>query len=284
MPITTRDQLQQEFAAGRGYLFPGKFAASSSPTAAGNSSNNLTVPMTFNNIGTTLPGTLQDLPRPASPPRDWLAQLATACLNAGTRGIRLVWLYKFGTVNLAAIGNQFTHDAATFPILRTRWGAASQPITLTPLLYITTATTSSAPAFVLEASGGGTGYVDQDGNNIDGTVTFTCPAAATAVQSCYALRLESGDCGVRDVVQMNITTAGAAGAADVWGMELIGSMGNALYNSAMIDLFFGGFGPVFLTPGLATAGTAVVKLGMLHNNSAGSLSPFGWVSAVQNTA
>ena len=285
MPITTRNELQQEFAAGRGFLFPVKWATSSAPTAAGNGSNNLTLALDFHGIGSTLPGTLQDIPRPASPPRDWLTQLYTLANTSTSRGVCLVWLYKFGTVNLAATGNQFTHNAATFPILRTRYGAASQPITLIPLLYITTATTSSAPAFILQVNGGGTGYVDQDGNNVDAATTFTCPAAATAVQSCYALRLEAGDCGVRDISQIDVTTAGMAGAADVWGMEFIGGVGNSGPFSLATDVVFAGLGPVHFTPGVATTGTAVVRAAIVGGSTASALStPGGLIVATMNTA
>lgn len=284
MALASRSVVQQEFAAGRGYLFPSKFATTVNATAATGTSNNLDVQISFNLIGTTLPGTLQDLPRPASPPRDWLPILWACGASAGDRVMWLAWFYKFGTVNLAATGNQITHDAATFPILRTRFGAASQPITLLPLLYITTATTVSAPAFVLEASGGGTGYVDQDGNNVDGSVTFTCPAAATVAQSCYLLRLEAGDVGVRDIVQVNVTAAGSAGAADLWGAELIAPAGPLPPYLPWTDTLFGVFGPAMLTPGVATSGTAVAKLGLLALDVNTSIAGAGWAAAVMNAA
>jgi hypothetical protein len=284
MAITTRDQLQQEFAKGNGYLFPGRTITPGTTTAAAPASNNLDFLLHPNFTGTTLPTTLVDFPRPAAPPRDWYPIYVGMSANALNRTIFLAWLYKFGTVNLAATGNQITHDAATFPILRTRFGEASKPLTLIPLLYITTATTMTAPIFILQTNGGGTGYVDQDGNNVDGSVSFTCPNAATAAQSCYALRLETGDVGVRDIVQIDVTTAGTAGVADLWGMEIICPFGNNAPFGPWVDPFFGGLGPLQVTPGVATSGTATSKLCIVSMDNTTATTMAGWVAAAMNTA
>ena len=130
----------------------------------------------------------------------------------------LVNLYKIGTVNLTTGTGEFTHDAATFPVLKTKLGQANQPVNLIPVILFTTASSVTAPQLTMD-------YVDQDGNNVTGTKTWIAPAAATAVGSMYQLPIEDADQAIRDVTSINVTTPSSTGAATIYGMEIIGSIG-----------------------------------------------------------
>lgn len=265
MAITTRNDIFTKHAQGNGQVLPWIVASPSSGTSPVLANTGaLHMALHANAIGTTYPGTLVSFPLPPSLPNE-LFTVGMSASSSTALGMYLAYFYKIGTVNLAVAGDQFTHDAATFPVTRTILGQAAQPVTLIPMIYLTTATVTTIPAFLLKTGAGGAGYVNQDGSNVVGTRTFTYPAAATAVQSGYPLRLELTDSGVRDITQINITTASGAGAATIYGVELLMPLGPvSTEHTSITDSVFGGLGMQNLKPASATTGTVTALLGIVN--------------------
>lgn len=235
--------------AGKGLMaqYDGLNVATTTLSTAGSGSHSLQI--SLNTIGSTqwsaLVGTnLQD--GITSPMRVILVQ------NTATRASSWIYarLYLIGTLNLTTTSSEFTHNAATFPILRTVMGQANQPIDLIPIMLVTTATTTTAAVFKMD-------YVDQDGNATTGTIDFTMPSTATNAGSGFVLPLEVGDSAVRDVTNINISTTASAGAASIYGMEIIDYASTVLTTSTTNkDAAFRGFNLANITPGVATSGTA----------------------------
>lgn len=250
-------------AQGKGFQAQARMAGSS-VTLATSTSNYITVNLYFNLVGSTIPTTLVGLQLPPSLPNELLLTHITAFFNTtGARGACLVRLYKVGTLNLAVTGDQFTHDAATFPITETKFTETLKPKNLIPILYVTTATTVTAPIITLKTAAGGAGYTDQDGNNVVGTRTFTFPAAATLAGSGYILRTEDEDSGVRNISAIQVNTAASAGAATIFLMENLGVL-NAPSGGAgcTLDSMFGGLRMQDLKEAPSTAGTPTSYLGV----------------------
>lgn len=281
---TNRNDLMIKFAQGKGYFYQAKPTTTGSLTTSNANSGAFTVGSQFNTLGTTTPGTLVGFPTPTGPSADISILMSgfSADVNAA-RGAYLAYFYKMGTINLAATGNQFTPDAATFPITRTQFGAATKPLTLLPLLYTTAALTVTAAAFQLQTSGGAAGYTNQSGSAVIGAKTFTYPSASATATSGFFLRLEDGDSGVQAINQVNVTTASTTGTATIYGIELIAPMG-CLHLSmvSMYDGAFGGIGLQSLTPGIATSGTATSMLGSIILSSTGSVQGIMTIAGVLN--
>lgn len=268
--VTTRVQAIQQISAGKAQHLLGASLASGAITSGAAASGFFTISIASNALTTAYPGTLINpagvVPTPGADFREVFNTYNHATVNKSGFFVRL---YLIGTLNLAATGNQFTHDAATFPVTRTIYGAATQAVNLIPVMYLTTATTVTAPQFILETVAVGNGYVNQVGTGVTGTKTFTCPAAATAVQSGFILRLEDTDNAVQDITQINVTVAGSAGAANIYGMEIITPEICALINTATVsDKLLGGMGFGNLTPAVATSGTATSVLAWVGTVSA----------------
>lgn len=186
-------------------------AASGTQTAAAATSGSTSVVLYWNSVGTTLWSTLVDqrYPTTTAPLR------ATSLQINATRPVTyfLGRLYEIGDLNLTTSTSEFTHHSATFPMLANRFGQASQPVDLIPLISVTTATTVTAAAFTIDYT--------KDGGSVTGTTTHTMPAAATAIGSTFVLPLEEGDSTVRDITNINITTTSTVGAAKIWGLKPI---------------------------------------------------------------
>lgn len=245
-------------------FLPGLTTAAGSATSGNAAAGSFTMSFAYNSIGSGTPS-LPFPPSPGSP-----MHLAFAGLgNSQARAFALCRAYKLGTLNLAATGNQFTHDAATFPLLRTEFGEASKPISLTPIVVVTTGLTTTAAIFRLRNNTGpASGYTDQDGNTVTGATDFTFPSTTTAVGSCYAPMLESGDSGVRDISHIDVTTASATGAADVWGVELIAPLPVASASGMVFaDGLMSGLLGCDLTPAVPTSGTLTSILAILSFSS-----------------
>lgn len=243
--------------------------SSSSTTASGvAASGQYTIQLHFNSIGTTINTTLVGLQLPPSLPQSLFLTQCQGNNDSGFMGMYLAYLYKIGTLDLSAVGNRLTHDAATFPVLRTQFGEASKPLSLTPIIYVTTATTVTAAVFGLRTNAGAAGYTNQDGSAVIGTDSnFTMPAAATAINSAFILRLNAGDSGVRDINQININTKATAGAASIFGAELLAPLSQiADQTNFVCDSLFGGFAPMDLKPAVATSGTATSYLSIITMN------------------
>lgn len=280
---SNRNDLMVKFAQGKGYLYQ-TITTSTAGTAAAANSGNFTAQTMFNSIGSTVPGTLVGFPTPPALASNLSILMSMFNADANSlRGLYLAYFYKIGTIVLTSTGDQFTHDAATFPILRTQFGAASQPLTLLPLIYVTTASSVTAPAFQLQTNAGAAGYTNQDGTTVIGAKTFTFPAAATTTTSGYFLRLEDGDSGVRDISQTKITTASSTGAATIYGIELIAPMGLLhLSMTSVYDGAFSGIGLQDLAPGVATSGTASVMLGLIAMSTTGTITGSFTLAGVLN--
>ena len=288
MPFSTRNNVLTRIAQGNGYSTPHVMQiATTAITAAAAASGFYTVQLCFNYIGSTPAGTLTGLQLPPGLTNTLNLVQMFGATRSNTTSLYLCWLYQIGTLNLASTGNQLTHDAATFPITRTQLGAATQPLTLMPVIYLTTATTTTAPILRLRnTTGPAAGYTDQDGNSIIGTIDFTFPAAATAVQSGFILRLETGDSGVRDISQIDVTTAAAAGAATVFGLEIIAPLGNTLASTNITDVMTTLLQMADIAAGSATSGTATTYLAILRTGATPAIATGGlnvYIQAVLNT-
>ncbi len=267
MAITTRADIMKNYAAGKGVLIPAASTAGVAITATANANDGF-LPLQFstNSVGSALPGTPIGYQLPPSPSSQmYLNFFAGGSTVGNIRGVALARIYKFGTLVLTSTGDKFTHDAATFPVTRTRFGAASTAIPLIPIISLTAATATTAPHIILKTAAGGTGYVNQDGSNVVGSITLTYPAAATAIRTAHIPPLERGDSAVTDISAIQVTTAGSAGTADVWGAEILCPLG--LHTSVIAnyqDTTFSGLHMADLAPAVATSGTATSFLVTLH--------------------
>lgn len=280
MSATSRFDIFTNVGKGNGYFISTLLTGGNTTTAATSTSGLLTLRVHANSIGSSVPGTLGSIPKPTLTPAELYSMYFSAVTTAGKGGF-FCNFYKLGTLNLAATGDQFTHDTATFPLLKTVYGQASQPISLIPIVLITTATATTAPAFRLRTAGGSAGYVDQDGNNVIGTKTFTMPSATTASQSTFVLRLEDGDSGVRDISAIEVTTAGTAGAATIYGMELLSPITMTTGIQITVDSMFAQFIMSDISTATATSGTATCVFGMVSGGSTGTLTPSVTIQAGQ---
>jgi len=266
MAFTTRNEVYQALQQGKGVYAPFRLAfPASAGTAGAAASGFFSARMCLNSLGTTFPSTFKTMmtPSPTSPMR-----LVAAYGSTEANSLYPTWLARFyviGTVNLAAVSaSALTHDAATFPVTRTSLGTASSPVSMIPMLWITTATTTTAPIFSFT-------YVNQDGSTVVGAKTMTMPSAATTVSSGYILRLEDGDSGVRDVTAVNVTTAGATGAATLFGVEPIAPvvLVSQHYLSAH-DALAGAYAYRDLNAAVATSGSATSYLGIFSSSTTSS--------------
>jgi len=251
MSVTNVAALQAKIQAGKQSNIVMPTIASGAVTAAAAASGGLAGGLHWNAIGTTLHSTLVGFT--LQPGASVNRLIGFTAMSNRAIGHSIVNLYQVGTLNLATSTSEFTHDAATFPIVRTKMGQASQPIALTPYIYITTATATTAAIMTFD-------YIDQDGNSVTGTISLTLPATTTAAGTLLRIPLEVGDSGVRDITNINITTPASAGAATIFLAEILETSGifaaphsgfrNSTVRSPSIPL---------LSPGVATSGTATVK-------------------------
>lgn len=264
--LTGRADIFKRMAKGQGYSTFTMMGAPGNPTGGSTNSGFYTMTLMSNNIGTTEPNTKQTIPLPTGLTRLRIVEFYHANNNVGQNF--LARFYKLGTLNLAATGDQFTHDSATFPLLRTQFGAASQPVTLIPLLQISTATTTTAAQLQLQTNAGAAGYTNQDGSTVIGGKTFILPSATTAIHSTLLLWLNDGDTGVQDINQIKVAVAAAAGAANVWGMEVIAASTTPQASTASADdLVFSGLSLQDILPAAPTSGTLTSFLGVINLNS-----------------
>jgi hypothetical protein len=272
MAIQSHQDILKNMGMGRCGVLEVKTLTTTTITGAGSTSGLITSTMVANAIGTTYPGTLVSFPLGNLTSDHWV-RLSTRLVTS-TRAGWLANFYKIGTLVITATGDQFTHEAATFPILKTVLGQASQPLSLIPIVRVTTALTTTAAAFRLQTSGGAAGYTDQDGNSTVGDVTFTFPSATTAINSCYVLRLNSGDSAVRDISNIRIDTASAVGAADIWGVELIAPLLSQFTAAEEVvsDTIYGGMSLWPAQCGVATSGTATTFTGIYSTGATSAAS------------
>lgn len=252
--LTNSNVLFQKLAQGYGTILPIQTVSNGS-TSTGNAADGFFGSNLEFTTGTSFLGTPLSLLQPpsTSPMRGMMFQQAPA---TATGAAYLVRLYKIGTLALNATGDQFTHDSATFPVTRTVYGVGSTAVDLIPAVTVSTAPATSAPIFQLQNVGGTTGYTNQAGNSVLGTKTITLPSATTIVNSTFIFRLEDGDSGVQDITSIKVNTAGTAGAAIIWGMEIIAPCGSPSLNlMSGYDSLFGSLSLPDMTAATPTSGT-----------------------------
>ena len=262
MAITSHDSIILNLAQGKGSFRPFFPAAAGTGTAATTTSGGFSGGIVVNSVGTTYPTTLVGLPYGNKTSQQLFVQMF--CNSVASRGNMFGRFYQLGTLNLAATGDQFTHSGTFTKLTRTLFGEASKSITMFPIVYQTVATATTAPVIILKTAAGGTGYVDQDGNNVVGTKSFTYPAAITAVQGAYFLRLEDTTCAIQDIKAIQVTTAGTTGTATVYGFEPIVSMPGVATNvTNQIDTVYAGIAMQDVSPAIPDAGSVTSFLGFL---------------------
>lgn len=251
--VATLDDIFKQQARGKYVMRMGTTSTALAVSAAGATAGFISLSFTGNAIGSTLPSTIAEFATPEGITGDRWSIASVDGFNTSLRGWMFARIYKVGTVVLTATGNQFTHDAATFPLLRTEFGVSNKAQALWAVIQVTTALSTTAAALTMD-------YVDQDGNSVTGTRTFTFPAATTGQGSVYFLPLEQGDWAVRDVSAINVTTASATGAATVWLMEQLQPTYNAFAGPITADYVSGhGLAVTNQTPAVATSGTATTN-------------------------
>lgn len=233
----------------------------------------------WNAIGTTLPGgPYTGFPLPAGIDSSKILRLLYA--KPGGNRIASYWLgylCKLGTVSLTATGQQFTHDAAGFPILRTRMGQTGQATPGWLFLNVTTAATITGPVFTLK-------YKDHLGNTITGTKTTTL-GTTTAVNSMILPRLEDGSAGITDLVEINLSVAATTGAADVYLFEpLMGTCMPVVTHESVIDsVMSAGFNPPNIAPPAPTSGTLTSYLGFWQSPNSATTTGSMMATAVMDS-
>lgn len=251
--VATLDDILKQQARGKYVVRMGVTTANTAITAAAASSGFIGLNFTGNTIGTTLPNTFGEFLIPAGITGDLWSIASADGFSGAARGWMFARIYKVGTVNLTATGNQFTHDAATFPLVRTEFGVSSTAQALWPVIQVTTALTTTAAALTMT-------YVNQGGTSVTGTRTFTFPSATTTQGSAYFLPLEQGDWACRDISAINIATASATGAATVWLMEQLEPTYNVFTGPLTADYISGhGLAVANQTAAVATSGTATTS-------------------------
>ena len=208
---TVEDVLNADRESGTTMLLNG--VATGNLTSASVNSGGLSVAFLPNNIGSTLWSAIKgfQFPDGIDSSSDWRALWAK---NASTR-VGAYWIalaHKIGDVNLSATGQQLTHASTGFPLSRTM---AEGPVAVRgfPAMLITTATSTTAPVI------GNIKYVNQDGITVTCAQSFTFPATNTLAGSSYLLSIEDADSSVQDILEVNVTTAAAAGAASLYLIE-----------------------------------------------------------------
>lgn len=284
--ITTRNGAYGRLAEGKGGVLTYLSGGLASSTGATAGSGGINVKPMFNSVGTTYPTTLVSLPKPNAT-ECHLVYSTISNVASSAQTATCYWLgyfYKLGTVNLAATGNQFTEDTAVGPYLRTVMGQASSPITLLPIIFMTTATTTTAPQLYLRnATGPGNGYYDQDGNYTTGDQLFTFPSATTSNATSLVPMMNAGDSGVRRITHIDVTVAAAAGAATIFGFEPMTAFQTLPYfgqNDAVDTLHNLDFPEI--GPASPTSGTATSYLGLMAIGASSTASTTGTFTYINN--
>jgi hypothetical protein len=214
MAITDLQDIFGTQIAGDAYQMHIAGLATGTTDTAAATSNSVTMQMMLNSIGSTAWGTRVGIKGPAGITGRQSLLHHTGVANR-TGPLVLARLYEFGTATFSStVGNRLTHSAGTFPMLRTRFGHASQRLPLIPVMLVTTATATTAPQFTYT-------YNDQAGGSIGGSKVFTFPAAATRVGSMFQLPTEQNTSGVTDISAVTCTVAGTAGTVTMFGMDII---------------------------------------------------------------
>lgn len=259
MTLTTRLGIFQNIAQGKCTVMPQNCQNPSTPTTAAASSGYYTGAIRSNTAGSAQPGTIvQMLSNDAATPQMLTVMNSTHSTSVGKSGL-MGRLYRFGGTTLTGTGNNYVHDAATFPANRTVMNA-STAINFIPMIFVTVLTATTAPQFTIN-------YTNQSGASVTGNVTFIMPAAATATSSLYIPMLNYGDSGIQDITGVNVTVAGTAGAVDFYGFEpnylscnIAAGLAPSIHNSAIGPMSFRNMSPAVATTGTATTYKSIISL------------------------
>jgi len=236
MVATTADILKQQ-AAGKYTIRATAGIASIAGTFASSTSGFVNITFGGNTFGTTFPGTIGSV-NGASVSSELLITTIVSSASAGRHG-GICRLYKIGDVNFTALGNCFTHDAATYPLLRTAMGVSNAPQSFIPILQITGTTGGAAAQFQIRDATSTTGYINQDGTTVIGNKTFVLPSATTIAGSVYFLPLNDGDYACRDITQVTCTVAGTNAFGTIWMLEDLGLGQSGIAAPGITDHVYG---------------------------------------------
>jgi len=281
--ITTHQDVQKHIAQYGQFVF-----AKLTSTASGNAGKptNANAPSLWFDNSSSEPGTLNGVGGEdnSGTTGHWYPQSSEQMLEmlhllseSQSGPLCLSWLYKLGTVDCSATGDKFT-SSFTQPLTRSVMGT-SQAINVNPVGYVTTVMTG-VTTYILKTAAGGTGYVNQDGTNVVGTVSTSLGSAA-ATRTQWFMPLEGSDIAVQKIAAVDITASGGgAGAFTVFGMEPLGfvTSGDST-RMGVVDNAFGTLGMMDMKPASPTAGTVVAYLVLSAYSFLGSGSGFiGWSS------
>ena len=270
MVATTADILKQQ-AAGKYVVRTANIFPTPTGVAATATSGFMNFAFSGNTFGTTLPNTIQTIAGPTSVTSEWMAvNLLSARVAISKSGIGRI--YKLGTCDFTALGEAFTHDAATFPLLRNEMGGTSIPQGFIPILQFTGTAGTVAVQFQIRNTGSTAGYVNQAGTTVVGNKTFVFPTASMISGSMYFLPLNDGDSSCRDITNIFCTVNSINFFANIWLVEDLGIGQGLIAGAALTDNLYGsGLRATQCAPATATAGTATTSLvGYSVNTTSGS--------------
>lgn len=273
--ITSGADAKLRFFDGKGTCLPITTLATGTVTAANADSGHITGGFVMNAIGTTYPGTLVGLQTQNT--TDDLRGMAFEMTSAGIFGGWLGYFYRFGTANLTStVGNRLTHDGTFTRVQRTRFGTASSNVPLIPILYVTTASTTTQCIYTFD-------YVDQDGNSAT-SGNNRLPAAATNAQTACFMKMLAADTGVLDITAVTVSTATTAGVASIYGFEPLMPCNTAVAGlQSYKDGLYGALNLPEIRPAAANSGSFTqALLGILNTRQSNSAS-YGVLYGFNNT-
>lgn len=258
MVASTADILKQQ-AAGKYTIRTTTGIASNTNTNANANSGYTNLNLGANQYNTTFPNTIGSVDGANVSSELLFFNLTSSGLSNRNGGIGRI--YKVGTCNFTALGDCFTHDAATFPLLRTEMGVSNAPQAFIPILQMSATTSGTIIQFQIRNSTSTTGYVNQNGTTVVGTKTFILPSATTTSGSTFFLRLNDGDYACRDIQQITCTVAGTTGLANIWLVEDLGIGQSGITGPGITDHLYGsGLRLTQATACTATSGTPTTSL------------------------
>jgi len=259
MVATTADILRQQ-AAGKYVMRSVVQSTTTNHTTATATCGFMNFQFTGNALGTTFPNTIQSINGPASVASEWMFLNMTSGSTIARHG-GVGRIYRLGTCTFTALGEAFTPDAITLPLIRTEMGAASRPQSFIPIIQVTGTTGGTPVQFQIRNAGSTAGYVNQAGTTVVGNKTFIFPTATTAINSTYFLPLNNGDSSCRSITNIACTVAGTNAFATIWLLEDLGIGQGLVAGAGLTEHLYGsGLRATQCAPAVATSGSATTSL------------------------
>lgn len=262
--IADKKDILQQFAKGKAVFIPAFGVSSGATTAADANSNYISYQMAPNQIGTTLPGTRQSFPKPAT-----LGDILMTMVSSGGTVGRPAWyakFYRIGSFSVSNVANTITFDSATMPYTRTIMGATAD---VKFLLFAQVTTLFSAASSNMRFN-----YDDEFGNTVAGTTNTGLPVSA-AVSSWYQCRLEDGDTAITKLNSGTVFTSITQGIVDLWAVELIAPLSSIVAGwGGNVNRIYNGLALDKIEPATPTSGSATTFDAILNVSSAASTVPF----------